>query len=69
MRGKGVGTALLEAVEDEARKRGKRCLWLHTSENNVKAHKVFDRAGWSHETSVYPPWKPSSRTRIYMKQL
>jgi GNAT superfamily N-acetyltransferase len=69
MRGKGVGTALLQAVEDEARNRGKRCLWLHTSENNVKAHKVFDRSGWRHEASVYPPWKPSSRTRVYVKQL
>jgi GNAT superfamily N-acetyltransferase len=69
MRGKGVGTALLQAVEQEARKRGKRHLWLHTSENNVMAHRVFDRAGWTHESSVYPPWKPSSRTRIYRKDL
>jgi GNAT superfamily N-acetyltransferase len=68
-RGKGVGTALLQAIEDEARKRGKHALWLHTSENNVKAHKVFDRNGWTHESSVYPPWKPSSRTRIYKKAL
>jgi GNAT superfamily N-acetyltransferase len=69
MRGKGVGTALLEAVEAEARKRGKKHLWLHTSENNVMAHRVFDRGGWTHETSVYPPWKPSSRTRVYVRNL
>ncbi|MEX2226093.1 MAG: GNAT family N-acetyltransferase [Dehalococcoidia bacterium] len=69
IRGKGVGTALLEAIEHEAKKRGKQRLWLHTSENNVMAHKVFDRGGWTHETSVYPPWKPSSRTRVYTKEL
>lgn len=68
-RGKGIGTALLAAVEDEARNRGKKHLWLHTSENNVMAHRVFDRGGWRHETSVYPPWKPTSRTRVYLKDL
>jgi GNAT superfamily N-acetyltransferase len=69
LRGRGVGTALLRGAQQEAKKRGKTCLWLHTSENNVKAHKVFDREGWIHESSVYPPWKPTSRTRIYRKQL
>jgi GNAT superfamily N-acetyltransferase len=69
LRGKGVGSALLQAAQDEAKNRDKKVLWLHTSENNVKAHKVFDRAGWEHESSVYPPWKPTSRTRIYRKRL
>lgn len=68
-RGKGLGPQLLAAVEEEARRRGKKALWLHTSENNVKAHRVFDRAGWVHERTVYPPWKPTSRTRIYRKVL
>jgi GNAT superfamily N-acetyltransferase len=69
VRSKGVGRRLLEAVQDEARKRGKKQLWLHTSENNVKAHQLFDREGWVHERSVNPPWKPNSRTRIYKKEL
>jgi len=69
MRGKGAGTALLKAIESEAKERGKRVLWLHTNENNVKAHKVFDREGWKHERSVYPPWRPNSMTRIYRKDL
>lgn len=69
VRSKGAGRLLLAAVQDEARKRGKKHLWLHTSENNVKAHKLFDREGWVHERSVYPPWKPNSRTRIYKKEL
>jgi GNAT superfamily N-acetyltransferase len=69
MRGKGIGTQLLEAAQAEAKKRGKHVLWLHTNENNVKAHKVFDRAGWVDVTSVFPPWKPSARTRVYKKTL
>ena len=68
-RSSGVGSRLLEAVQTEAKKRGKRYLWLHTSENNVKAHRLFDREGWTQEKSVYPPWKPASRTRVYRKAL
>jgi ribosomal protein S18 acetylase RimI-like enzyme len=68
-RSSGVGSMLLEAVQAEAKKRGKRHLWLHTSENNVKAHSLFDREGWEIERTVYPPWKPASRTRIYRKDL
>lgn len=69
LRSNGVGARLMEAAQNEARKRGKHVLWLHTSENNAMAHRVFDREGWTHETSVYPPWKPNSRTRIYKKEL
>jgi GNAT superfamily N-acetyltransferase len=69
VRSNGVGRKLLEAVQEEARRLGKKHLWLHTSENNVKAHQLFDREGWIIERSVYPPWKPTSRTRIYKKVL
>jgi GNAT superfamily N-acetyltransferase len=68
-RSNGVGRQLLAAVQSEAKRRGKSILWLHTSENNVKAHRLFDREGWVHERSVYPPWKPASRTRVYKKVL
>jgi GNAT superfamily N-acetyltransferase len=68
-RGKGVGPRLLEAVQDEAKKRGKKHLWLHTSENNQMAHKLFDREGWKHESSSFPSWRPAARTRIYHKTL
>jgi GNAT superfamily N-acetyltransferase len=68
-RGRGVGKRLLEAVHDEARKRGKRTVWLHTSENNAMAHRLFEREGWVHERTVNPPWKPANRTRIYRKDL
>jgi GNAT superfamily N-acetyltransferase len=69
VRSSGVGSKLLEAAQAEAKRLGKKHLWLHTSENNVKAHSLFDREGWTHERSVYPPWKTASRTRIYKKVL
>lgn len=68
-RSQGLGAKLISAVEDEARRRGKRNLWLHTSENNFKAHQLFERQGWQHETSVYPAWKPGARMRVYKKTL
>lgn len=68
-RGGGIGPMLMEAAQDEAKRRGKKTVWLHTSENNTKAHKLFAREGWVHESSVYPKWKPSSRTRVYKKTL
>ena len=69
VRSQGVGRMLLAAAQTEAKRLGKTYLWLHTSENNVKAHSVFDREGWIVERSVYPPWKPASKTRVYKKVL
>lgn len=69
VRSNGVGRKLLAAAQDEARRRGKKTLWLHTAENNTLAHALFDREGWTHERSVFPPWKPTSKTRIYKKVL
>ncbi len=68
-RSSGAGSQLLAAVQVEAKRRGKTALWLHTNENNVMAHKLFDRSGWVHERTVYPPWKPGTRWRIYKKTL
>ena len=68
-RGNGIGQMLLEAAQEEAKRRGKRTLWLHTSENNTNAHRLFDREGWTHERSVFPRWRPTNRTRIYKKEL
>ena len=69
LRSRGIGRQLIEAVQDEAKRREKRVLWLHTSENNVKAHALFDREGWEHVRTVDPPWKPGARTRVYRKVL
>ncbi len=68
LRSRGVGSQLIEAVQDEARQRGKRKLWLHTSENNAKAHQLFERHGWDREGSISPSWT-DTRMRIYRKDL
>jgi GNAT superfamily N-acetyltransferase len=68
-RSKGLGTKLLQAVEEEARKRGKKALWLHSSENNGLAHRVFEREGWKHETTVAPGWRSGERMRVYTRDL
>lgn len=69
MRSRGVGRQLIAAAQEEARRRGKKHIWLHTSENNVMAHRLFEREGWTHERTVNPPWKAEARTRIYKKEL
>jgi GNAT superfamily N-acetyltransferase len=69
MRRKGVGTLLLHEVEDEARRRSKERLWLHTDEVNVGAHRFYERNGWTHHDTVEPVWKQGRPTRIYLKEL
>jgi GNAT superfamily N-acetyltransferase len=69
MRRKGVGTLLLREVENEARRRGKERLWLHTDEVNVGAHRFYERNGWTHHDAVEPAWKQGRATRIYVKEL
>jgi len=69
MRRKGVGTLLLREVENEARRRGKERLWLHTDEANVGSHRFYERNGWTHHDTVKPAWKQGRATRIYVKEL
>jgi GNAT superfamily N-acetyltransferase len=45
--GKGVGTALLEAVTDAAREEGCRRLWLVTTNDNLPALGFYERRGFS----------------------
>jgi len=42
----GIGTALLEAVEAEARNAGCRKLWLITTNDNLDAFRFFQRRGF-----------------------
>ncbi|MFO2548681.1 GNAT family N-acetyltransferase [Alicyclobacillus cycloheptanicus] len=51
--GSGVGTALVKAVEAEARKTGCRRLWLITSNDNLDALRFYQRRGFR-ITAVYP---------------
>jgi ribosomal protein S18 acetylase RimI-like enzyme len=47
-RGQGVGRALLALIELQARKRGCVKLTLEVQENNHRARRVYERAGFSH---------------------
>ncbi|MCE9529107.1 MAG: GNAT family N-acetyltransferase [Planctomycetales bacterium] len=49
-RGKGVGQALLQAVEDEARRRGCCKVTLEVREDNETAKTVYQRAGFRSTT-------------------
>ncbi len=49
MRGMGVGSALLVAAEDEARKRGLPYMALMVTEENVAARALYARAGYRTE--------------------
>jgi GNAT superfamily N-acetyltransferase len=49
-RGRGVGTALLAAAEEWARKRAYRLLTLNVFVDNTGARSVYERAGYAPET-------------------
>ncbi|MCE7998895.1 MAG: GNAT family N-acetyltransferase [Rhodobiaceae bacterium] len=42
----GIGSALLEAVANYARDRGKTYLWLITTNDNIPAIRFYQRRGW-----------------------
>jgi ribosomal protein S18 acetylase RimI-like enzyme len=47
--GRGVGKALLEAAEAAARERGALSMSLHVFASNVRARRVYERAGYDEE--------------------
>lgn len=51
--GGGVGTALLQAVEEAARDAGCQRVWLITSNDNLDALRFYQRRGY-HLAAVYP---------------
>jgi GNAT superfamily N-acetyltransferase len=52
-RGRGVGRALVKALEDEARLRGCEVLSLTTSEHRDNAHMFYERVGLQHTGRRY----------------
>jgi ribosomal protein S18 acetylase RimI-like enzyme len=44
--GRGMGTMLLDAVAQEAQRRGKRALWLYCVERNTRARALYERYGF-----------------------
>jgi len=69
MRNRGIGTALLHEVENEAQRRGKAYIRLHTDGQKVDAHRFYERNGWLYEKTVHPSWKQGRATRVYVKRL
>ncbi len=53
LRGRGIGTALLDAAEDEARARGAARLTLTVSVENARARRLYARHGYA-ECGVPP---------------
>ena len=51
--GKGVGRALLEAVDDWARRMGYRFVTLNVFAGNLRARKVYERAGYEMDAIKY----------------
>jgi GNAT superfamily N-acetyltransferase len=52
-RGRGVGRALVQALEDEARLRGCELLYLTTSERRDDAHAFYEEIGLEHTGRRY----------------
>jgi GNAT superfamily N-acetyltransferase len=52
-RGRGVGRALVQAVEDEARLRGCELLFLTSSERRDDAHAFYEQIGFEHTGRRY----------------
>jgi ribosomal protein S18 acetylase RimI-like enzyme len=48
-RGKGIGSALLERAEDEAKRRGAPYMALMVTEENASARALYERAGYATE--------------------
>lgn len=45
-RGRGVGTALVQACIERARAEGRRRLWLHTTDDMADAQRIYARLGF-----------------------
>jgi GNAT superfamily N-acetyltransferase len=52
-RGRGIGRALLQALELEARLRGCELIYLTTSERRDDAHAFYERVGLEHDGRRY----------------
>lgn len=62
-RGRGLGRALLAAVEARAREAGARCLWLETQNTNYPAVQFYQRLGFrlcGLDETLYDPAGPAS---------
>lgn len=54
--GNGIGQALLETSEIEAKKRGAESMTLHVWKNNTRARAIYEKNGFTDELSRYVKW-------------
>ncbi len=65
-RGRGVGAAILRALEDEARALGLPCLRLETAESLAAAVRLYEHAGFVRR-GIFGNYKPNT-TSLYMEK-
>ncbi|WP_153800769.1 GNAT family N-acetyltransferase [Foetidibacter luteolus] len=53
VRGKGAGTALLNAAKDFAKTTSSKWLMLQTSANNTTAQRLYEKNGWVKESDFF----------------
>jgi ribosomal protein S18 acetylase RimI-like enzyme len=64
--GRGVGQALLAAVDAEARAAGAAAILLHTASSNSRARASYARAGYELVCTVRAPWRSPARIPAYV---
>lgn len=63
---RGVGQALLAAVEQEARDHRAAAILLHTASTNTRARAAYERAGYELICTVRSPWAGPARIPAYV---
>ena len=64
--GRGIGQALLAAVEEEARGHGAAAILLHTAGSNARARAAYRRAGYELVCTVRAPWRGPANIPAYV---
>lgn len=68
-RGRGVGKALLQQAEEEARKRGTAVLRVDTNTNNRATNRLFPALGYRFSGEIGLQFRPGLRFNCYEKRL
>ena len=63
---RGIGRALLQAVEQEARSHNAAAILLHTASTNMRARAAYRRAGYELISTVRSPWSGPANITAYV---
>jgi ribosomal protein S18 acetylase RimI-like enzyme len=66
LQGRGIGQALLQAAEEEARAANAAAILLHTAATNARARASYHRAGYQLVSTVRAPWPGPARIPAYV---